>query len=46
MSSPTSTNYVHNSNQTTIKVLVEFRLRGQDLVAIGQQKAYRSQVTG
>ncbi len=44
-SNPTITNYGQRSNQTTIKVLAEFKLRGQDFVAIGQQKNYRSKVT-
>jgi hypothetical protein len=38
-------NYGQRSNQTTIKVLAEFRLRGQDLTAIGRQQTFRSKIT-
>ena len=31
--------------QSTIKVVAEFRLRGEDLVAIGQLRAYRNTLT-
>lgn len=44
-SSPAASNYGQKSNQTTIKVLAEFKLRGQDLAAIGKQQNYRSKVT-
>jgi hypothetical protein len=45
--SPTVTNYGQNSNSTQ-KIVVEVvsRLRGQDLVAIGQGNAYRNRVGG
>jgi tape measure domain-containing protein len=45
ISTPAIMNYGQKSNQTTIKVLAEFRLRGQDLVAQGRQQTYRSKVT-
>jgi tape measure domain-containing protein len=46
-SSPTTSNYGQNSNSTQ-KIVVEVvsRLRGQDLVAIGQGSAYRNRVGG
>jgi hypothetical protein len=43
--SPAIANYGQKSNQTTIKVLAEFKLRGQDLTAIGRQQNYRSKIT-
>jgi hypothetical protein len=45
--SPTVSNYGQNSNNTQ-KIVVEVvsRLRGQDLVAIGQGNAYRNRVGG
>jgi tape measure domain-containing protein len=42
--SPTVGNYGQNSTQT-IKVVAEFRQRGQDLVAIGRSQLYRSGVS-
>lgn len=45
VSMPTPTNYGQNSNSTQrIVVEVVSRLRGQDLVAIGQGNAYRNRV--
>jgi hypothetical protein len=45
ISSPAIANYGQKSNQTTIKVLAEFKLRGQDLAAIGRQQNYRNKIT-
>ncbi|MGI4862991.1 MAG: hypothetical protein ACRYFZ_03655, partial [Janthinobacterium lividum] len=45
-STPKASNYGQNSNQTTVKVLAEFHLRGKDFIAFGQQKDYRSKVAG
>ncbi|MVN78918.1 tape measure protein [Hymenobacter sp. HMF4947] len=44
-SSPTTSNYGQTSTQQTIKVIAEFRLRGQDLVAVGRSQTFRSKVT-
>jgi hypothetical protein len=43
-SSPTVSNYGQTSNQTTIKIVAEFMLRGKDLAAVGKQQTYRNQV--
>jgi hypothetical protein len=44
-SSPTVSNYGQTSNQTTIKVIAEFKLRNQELVALGRSQTFRSRVT-
>ncbi|MGI4822245.1 MAG: tape measure protein [Janthinobacterium lividum] len=45
-STPTASNYGQNSSSSqTIKVIAEFRLRNQELVAIGRSQTFRSQVT-
>jgi hypothetical protein len=43
--SPTTNNVGQNSNIQTVKVIAEFRLRGQDLVAVSRSADYRSSVT-
>jgi len=44
--SPVPSNYGQSSSQQTVKVVVESRLRGPDLVAVGQAEAYRVKRTG
>jgi tape measure domain-containing protein len=44
--SPTPTNYGQTSNQTTVKVIGELRLRTDEFVAALRQAEYRSKVTG
>ncbi|TVT40647.1 tape measure protein [Hymenobacter setariae] len=44
-SSPTISNYGQNSNTQTVRVIAEFQLRGEDLVAIGRSQEYRSSVS-
>jgi hypothetical protein len=44
-SSPTTNNVGQNSNTQTVKVIAEFRLRGQDLVAVSRSADYRSSAT-
>ena len=44
-SSPTTTNYGQNSGTQTIKVVAEFSIRGKDLVAVGREMDYRSELT-
>jgi tape measure domain-containing protein len=43
--SPDIKNYGQTNNQQTIKVIAEFRLPGQDLVAVGRSQTFRSKVT-
>jgi tape measure domain-containing protein len=43
--SPTPTNYGQTTSAQTIKVIAEFRLRGQDLAAVGRSQTFRSKVT-
>jgi hypothetical protein len=45
MTTPTAQNYGQNSTTQTVKVIAEFRLRGQDLVAVARSDKYRSDVT-
>lgn len=45
-SSPTPSNYGQNSKPIAVQVIAEFKLRGDDLVAIYRSDRYRAEVTG